>query len=177
MNILQGFDLPVLKTERLVLRELRRSDDNEIFALRSNAEVNRYIGREPSASIDDARRFIEIIRENVQRNESFYWAITRTSLDALIGIICLLNFSSDRSTAEIGYELLPGHQGQGIMLEAASAVIQFAFQVAGMTLIKAETHVGNHSSETLLLKLNFEREGEGGQNCLAFALRNPDASP
>ena len=45
---------PVLKTERLTLRKLASTDDNEIFALRSNENVNKYLDRKPSKSIDDA---------------------------------------------------------------------------------------------------------------------------
>jgi ribosomal-protein-alanine N-acetyltransferase len=64
---------PVLKTERLTLRQLISSDDKEIFALRSDDNVNKYLDRKPSKSIDDARNFIQTINENIQRNDSVYW--------------------------------------------------------------------------------------------------------
>jgi ribosomal-protein-alanine N-acetyltransferase len=107
-----------LKTERLTLRQLRSSDDKEIFALRSNDNVNKYLDRKPSKSIDDAKNFIQTINENIQRNDSIYWAITLNGTDKLIGTICLFDFSEDNSKAEIGYELLPDFQGKGIMQEA-----------------------------------------------------------
>ena len=53
---------PVLKTERLILRQLISSDDKEIFALRSNDNVNKYLDRKPSKSIDDAKNFINAER-------------------------------------------------------------------------------------------------------------------
>ena len=121
---------PVLRTERLKLRQLRSSDDNEIFALRSNEAVNKYLDRKPGKSIDDAKNFIQAINENIQRNDSVYWAITFNDTDKLIGTICLFNFCNDNSKAEIGYELLPDFQGKGIMQEAVSEVIHFAFQHA-----------------------------------------------
>src|SRR5829696_2634771 len=114
---------PVLKTERLTMRQLRSSDDKEIFALRSDDNVNKYLERKASKSFDDARNFIQTINENIQRNDSIYWAITLNGTDKLIGTICLFDFSDDNSKAEIGYELLPGFQGNGIMQEATSKVI------------------------------------------------------
>jgi ribosomal-protein-alanine N-acetyltransferase len=84
---------PVLSTQRLTLRQVRSSDDKEIFALRSNANVNRYLDRNPSKSIDNAREFIQTINQNIQRNESVYWAITLNGIDKLIGTICLYEFS------------------------------------------------------------------------------------
>ena len=83
---------PVLKTERLTLRQLASSDDNEIFALRSNENVNKYLDRKPSKSIDDAKTFIQTINKNIQKNDSIYWAISLNDTDKLIGTICYLIF-------------------------------------------------------------------------------------
>lgn len=149
---------PVLKTEKLTLRQLRSSDENEVFTLRSNDSVRKYLDRKPSKSINDARNFIKIINEIIQRNESVYWVITLAGNDKLIGTICLFNFSEDHLKAEIGYELLPGFQGKGIMQEAVAQVVHFGFQYIGLNLIKACTHSENQSSTRLLEKLNFRRD-------------------
>lgn len=161
---------PVLKTERLTLRQLRSTDANEIFALRSNNNVNKYLDRKPSQSIDDASNFIKAINENIQRNDSIYWAITLHNRDKLIGTICLFNFSEDSSKAEIGYELVPDLQGKGIMQEATSNVIHFGFQHVGIKTIEAYTHPENKSSTRLLEKLNFKRESAAPENFLVFKL-------
>ena len=161
---------PVLKTERLILRQLRSSDDKEIFALRSNDNVNKYLGRKPSKSIDDAKNFIQTINENIQRNDSIYWAIILNGTDKLIGTICLFNFSEDHLKAEIGYELLPDFQGKGIMQEAISKVIHFGFQHVGLNSIEAYTHSENQSSTRLLEKLNFKGESAADENFRIFKL-------
>jgi len=56
---------PVLKSERLTRRQLSINDDKEIFALRSDKQVNKYIDREPGHTIEDARKFIHKIAEVV----------------------------------------------------------------------------------------------------------------
>jgi ribosomal-protein-alanine N-acetyltransferase len=161
---------PVLKTGRLTLRQLRSSDDNEIFALRSNDNVNKYLDRKPSKSIDDAKNFIKTINENIQRNDSIYWAITLNGTDKLIGTICLFDFSKDYSKVEIGFELLPDFQGKGILQEATSKVIHFGFQHVGLNSIEAYTHSGNQRSTRLLEKLNFKRESAADENFMIFKL-------
>jgi ribosomal-protein-alanine N-acetyltransferase len=159
---------PVLKTERLTLRQLVSSDDNEIFALRSNENINKYLDRKPSKSIDDAKNFIQTINENIQRNESVYWAITLNGTDKLIGTICLFDFSVDNLKVELGYELLPDFQQKGIMQEAASKVIDFAIQHIGLNSIEAYTHSENQSSTRLLHKLNFKKHSDGDNNFIIF---------
>ena len=146
------------------------SDQNEIFALRSNDNVNKYLDRKPCKSIDDAKNFILMINENIQRNDSIYWAITLNGTDKIIGTICLFKFYKDFLKAEIGYELLPEFQGKGIMQEAASIVIHFAFQHVGLNSIDAFTHNGNENSTRLLEKLNFKKESAAGENFMIFKL-------
>lgn len=165
---------PVLKTERLTLRQLVSSDANEIFALRSDSNVNKYLDRKPTRSIDDANAFIQTIAENTQKNYSVYWAITLNDIDKLIGTICLYDFSDDNLKAEIGYELLPGFQGRGIMQEAVSAVIDFGSQNIGLKSIEAFTHAENHSSTRLLEKYNFKLSGhcEGNLNVYKLTLKD-----
>ncbi len=162
---------PILATERLIIRQLSVSDVQEIFLLRSNALVNKYLDRPPSKTIDDAKVFIQTINENIQKNNSIYWAITLSDTNKLIGTICLFNFSDDNLKAEIGYELLPDFQGKGIMQEALSKVINFGFQQIGLHSIEAYTHSENRCSTRLLEKLNFKKNNADGNNFLIFKLK------
>jgi ribosomal-protein-alanine N-acetyltransferase len=55
---------PTLTTERLTLRQLEINDEQEIFTLRSDSEINKYLDRQISNPIDDARNFINKVNEN-----------------------------------------------------------------------------------------------------------------
>ncbi|TDH26931.1 N-acetyltransferase [Segetibacter sp. 3557_3] len=160
----------LLKTARLTLRQLKSSDDKEIFALRSNRNVNKYLNRKPSDSMDDARHFITSIQENIQNANSLYWAITIIETDKLIGTICLYNFSGDYSKVEIGFELLPDLQGKGLMKEAIAEVLHFAFRYVGVNSIEAYTHPDNVRSISLLEKLNFKRHRVDDETFTIFRL-------
>ena len=146
---------PVLTTERLTLRQLTIDDQQDIFALRSDPEINRFLGRQPSLTIEDAINFINKVNDNVEKGNTYYWAITLTDTQTLVGTICLFDFSGEKNSCEIGYELKTEFQGQGIMKEAALAVIDFVFQTLKCKKIVAFTHYENQSSTNLLLKLHF----------------------
>jgi ribosomal-protein-alanine N-acetyltransferase len=161
---------PVLHTQRLTLRQLRRSDAQEIWALRSNEHVNQYLDRRPSTSLEDARNFIHAITESVQRGESLYWAITLREADHVIGTVCLFNWSEDASKAEMGYELLPDFEEQGFMHEALSTVLPFGFQQVGLHAIEAHTRWENHRSTRVLEKLHFQKARTADDNLTLFRL-------
>jgi ribosomal-protein-alanine N-acetyltransferase len=151
--------LPILTTERLTLRPLLLSDAQPVFALRSDSEINKYLDRQPSQTIEDARNFIK----NIIENEFIYWAITWTENETFVGTICLFEFSDKSDKCEIGYELLSQFQGKGIMQEAAGRVIEYAVQTLKAQTIEAFTHKNNHSSTKLLKKLGFITSSEADE--------------
>ena len=146
---------PVLKSERLTLRQLSLTDQQDVFALRADEEINQFLNRKPAETIEDAIRFINVINANIKKNISVYWAITLTETREFVGTICLFDFSNDKTSVEIGYELLKRFQGQGIMNEAIENVINYVFKVLKFQKILAVTHYENHASAKLLTKFNF----------------------
>lgn len=166
---------PVLTTNRLKLRALSMDDAETIFALRSDPEINKYLNREISTSVEDARNFIRKISEGVATDTFIYWAITLTENNEFVGTIGLFSFSDTNQQCEIGYELLPRYQRQGIMKEAAIAVIGYAFQTLGIQKIEAFTHKDNNSSTKLLEAIHFKRAitpPEENPNLIVFTLSN-----
>lgn len=146
---------PILTTERLTLRQLSTDDQQNIFALRSDSEINKYLDREPSKTIEGAINFINIVSDNIQISSSIYWVIILTKSKSFVGAICLFDFSTEKNSCEIGYELMTKFQNHGIMKEATEVVIDFAFQVLKFQKIVAFTHNGNQNSTKLLTKFNF----------------------
>jgi [ribosomal protein S5]-alanine N-acetyltransferase len=151
----QFFPFPVLITENLLLRQLSTDDAPEIFALRSNEQVNRYIDRNKAESLDDALTFIDLINKSIANNESIYWVLQLKNDFKVIGTICLWNLSQEDGTAEIGYELLPAFQGKGLMQEAISGIIEYGFNVMQLQTIEAWTVMQNQASIRTLQNNGF----------------------
>src|SRR5262245_44701133 len=118
---------PTLTTERLLLRQLSLADENEMFVLRADESVAKFVGRPVAQNIDQIRAFIHRINDGVAKNESILWAMTLKPENKLIGTICLWNIHESESKAEIGYEMLPSYHGKGLMQEAVTAVLDYGF--------------------------------------------------
>ncbi len=166
---------PMLTTKRLTLRQLVSTDEQAIFTLRSDKEINKFLDRKIAATPDDARHFINQVNENVGKNNSLYWAITFSDKKELVGTICLFCFSDDK--CEIGYELLTNFQGQGIMQEAVDKVIDYAFNTIKVQTVEAFFHKDNERSAKLLEKFSFRKSNELNKtdpDLICYYLKNPN---
>ena len=151
---------PELKTERLLLRRLTADDAQDMFVLRSNEDVMRYLGREPAQSIKQVEEFINNINKSVDTNESILWGIALlTDPSKIIGTICLWNFRPENYRTEIGYMLHPDHWGKGIMKEAINAVVDYGFNNLKLHSIEALLSPENIASSSVLEKTGFIKEG------------------
>jgi ribosomal-protein-alanine N-acetyltransferase len=165
MLVLNFTPFPELKTGRLLLRKLAGTDANEIFFLRSNENVLRYIGREPTKTITEAEEFINKINKSVDENESIFWCIALLNDPSIvIGTICLWNIQKEHYRAEIGYILHPDHWRKGIMKEAINAVVDYGFSILGLHSIEALLNPENIGSSSVLESTGFIKEGHKKEN-------------
>lgn len=150
---------PELKTTRLQLRCINSSDVKEIFELRTNKEVLKFLDRDPMANEKEAYAFIDIVLDTLKRNDGILWVITHKDSDKLIGTIGYWRIMKDHHRAEIGYQLSPAEWGKGIMKEALLKVIEYGFREMKLHSIEANIHPGNLASAALLKACGFVQEG------------------
>ena len=87
-----------------------------------------------------------------------------------IGDLCFKGLGDD-GTAEIGYGILPEHQGCGYATEAVAALIEWAFSHPFVTAVEAETDSGNLTSQRVLEKCGFVPAGVTGEEGPRFVLK------
>ena len=163
MNI--SFDpFPQLITERLLLRRMTTDDANEMFFLRSDAEMLKYIDRAPARSIEEVIKFIEMVDANLVNNEGINWAISLKDDPKLVGNICFWRIEKEHYRAEIGYVLHPAHQGKGLMNEAMRAALDYGFNIMKLHSVEANVNPENTASINVLERHNFVREGYFKEN-------------
>ena len=151
---------PELKTKRLLLRKLDKTDAKEKFFLRSNEDVLRYLGREPTATITEAEEFIGKINKGIDENEAILWGIALLeNPSVVIGTICLWNIQKENLRAEIGYMLHPDFWGKGIMTEAINCVNDYGFTVLELHSLEGVTTPANIASAVVLEKAGYVKEG------------------
>ena len=155
---------PVLSTARLQLREVTTDDANEVFFLRSDKEVLKYLDKEPAKSVDEAKEFIERIKKDQVNDDGILWGITLKDNPVIIGNIGYWRMQKEHYRSEIGYALNPLFQGKGIMNEAMQAVIQYGFEIMKLHSVEANVNPANAASIKLLEKNRFVREGYFREN-------------
>lgn len=155
---------PIITTERLVLREITENDANEIFFLRSDANILTYLDKEPEKSVDETIAFIDRVKKGQLNNDSVLWGITYKENDSVIGTICYWRMQKEHYRAEIGYVLHPEQQGKGIMDEAMKGVIQYGFEIMKLHSIEANVNPDNKASMKVLEKNGFVKEAYFREN-------------
>ncbi|SIS45738.1 ribosomal-protein-alanine N-acetyltransferase [Kaistella chaponensis] len=142
-------------TDRLILRTLTEFDSYEVLGIRSHPVINQFLHRDSPKNTFEALDFILNIQRKSANGEIFFLGIALQNKPELIGTICLWNFSGDRKTAELGYELLPEYHRKGIMSEAVTFILNFGFEDLNVSKIEAFTNKNNLNSIQLLQKFNF----------------------
>ena len=153
-----------LESERLLLRQITPDDVNEIFALRSNPETMKYIPRPLATTKDDAMGHIKMIQDKIVSNEGINWAITEKGNPKMIGIIGHYRIRWEHFRSEIGYMLLPEHQGKGIITEAIQLLVDYGFNEMNMHSLEAIIDPKNTASARVLEKNNFVKEAHFKEN-------------
>lgn len=144
-----------ISTERYELVDVSLAGTRSILAIKSDPLIHRYLEKQPISTTSEAAAFVDTITAGVVSGKWYYWGIRPVKSIDVVGTICLWNFSADRSTADIGYELLPAHWGQGIMSECMTAVLHYGFNSLQLTSVEAYTHKDNHRSKALLHRHGF----------------------
>jgi len=155
---------PILKSKRLILREMNINDAEAYFNMRTNDVVMKYLGREKCASLEAAETFISELSEEIKVNKCINWGITLNTKDEVIGTICYWRLIKAHHRAEIGYNLMPEYHRKGIMHEAVQLVLKYGFTEMQLHSVEAQINPLNKASKGVLLKNNFIKEGHFKEN-------------
>jgi RimJ/RimL family protein N-acetyltransferase len=163
---LMSLSTPTLRTARLRLRPFNAADADALFALHSSASVLRYWDAPPWSERARAERFIAACREMADEGSGSRLAIERVSDGAFIGWCSLTRWNPDYRSASLGYCLHDAAWGYGYATEAASALLEWAFDTLDLNRVQAETDTRNAASARVLEKLGFVREGTLREDCV-----------
>jgi RimJ/RimL family protein N-acetyltransferase len=146
--------LPVLRTERLILRAPRRADVKAMTLLAGDARIAGNTLRIPHPyRADDAEQFLASV--NRQPGEATF-AVTVDN--ELIGL-CAVELRE--KGAEIGYWIGVPFWGSGYATEAARAVIDYAFGTLCHDTLEAGARCNNPASRRVLEKCGFQWNAVG----------------
>jgi ribosomal-protein-alanine N-acetyltransferase len=150
--------LPVLSSQKVVLRDLRPSDAMSLFALLTTEEVARFISPPPT-SVEGFERFIAWAHR--QRTAGAYacFAVTLHGQDTAIGIFQLRELEPGFGTAEWGFAIGSAFWGCGAFTQGAELLMEFAFDTVGVHRLEARAAVKNGRGNGALQKIGAVQEG------------------
>jgi [ribosomal protein S5]-alanine N-acetyltransferase len=151
--------LPSLAAERVVLRPPALRDAADLYAVLSDAETMRYWSTVAMTDPAEARRLIEMAREEQAAHTMYEWALALRADNRVVGSCCLFNFEWNNGRAELGFVLVRRLWGQGLMREGLVTLLDFAFGRLGLRRLEADVDPRNEASLVLLERLGFRREG------------------
>lgn len=152
----QWEDAPRMETKRLVFRNWREQDLQQYDAICNSPETMEFLGGQLSTAevADDLEYFQEL-----GISGPTYWAIERKCDGQLIGFCGLLMVEEDDTSIagewEIGWRFASFAQGDGLALEAASAVVKAAFEQWDLSRIVCRIHPENVASRRLAKRLGL----------------------
>jgi len=152
----------ILKTKRLILRPLRKSDINDLVENANNLNVSQYLGtvKFPYAR-KDADEFINLCSKKLKSKscDDYSFGIKIRSIKKIVGVLSLSSVDRYNGTASLGYWLGENYWRQGIMSESVKTIIDFGFDTLKLRRINVSTFTPNKGSNALIKKIGFKKEG------------------
>jgi len=153
---------PVLTTERLLLRQMVKSDAPALVALLHDEEVSRtLLGNLERVTLKGEQGCIRARREQFLKGQSVDWLICDRATGVPMGSIGLSRSPMERmhNKASAGFFLAREFWGKGCMTEAFSAVLDYAFGTLGLNRVSAGHFEGNLASGRVQQKCGLKYEG------------------
>lgn len=149
----------ITRTERFQIRELRKEDFDEVYALNSDQEVMRY--HYPDGKIrteaQEAKIFINILKGYSSNKKIGIWGVFKKDTDEFIGLASLLPLK-ETGEHQAGVRIKKKFWNQGFGSEIMKAMIDYGIFNLDLPRIVALTNPRNRESMRLLEKAGFKWE-------------------
>lgn len=170
--------MQAITTARLRLRLLEQADSAFYLRLINDPSFIQNIRDKGIRSVEGAWDDIQKGPLTSQKLRGFSMYLVETLEHAVPLGLCGLVKRDSLPDVDLGYAYLPEYGGQGYAIEAARAILEFAFHELKLTKLAAITSPDNQASNKLLQKLGFsiERIGplEGDEEVLNIYALYPD---
>ena len=146
-----------LQTERLTLRPWKESDAEALYRYACNPNIGPIAGWPPHTSVENSR---EIIKTVLSAPETY--AVVLKETDETVGSVGIMTVRSEICSAkmtdsecEIGYWIGEPYWGQGLIPEAVSELIRYAFEDLHLSSVWCGYYDGNEKSRRAQEKCGF----------------------
>ncbi|WP_343562036.1 GNAT family N-acetyltransferase [Kiloniella sp. b19] len=172
--------VPVLETERLVLRGHQISDFEDVAALWADPQVVERISGRPSTAEESWSRLLRYTGHWIQLGYG-YWVVTDKQNRSFLGEIGFANYRRQMSpplgnTPEAGWALKSAAHGKGYATEAVQAILNWADTTLEHDRTVCIMSPSNTASLSVARKVGYGNPQEAsykGENILMFERLKP----
>lgn len=141
-------EIPVVETERLVIREMKESDVGAMYKIFSDPNVLQHVAVNPFTSMDDAKKYVKsrTLDKWHQPRTSYEFALVSKESGEVVGVNMLQVDLRDKK-AQRGIFLMQDAWGKGYATEAQLALMEYGFSKLGLHKIWATCDPENTGSK------------------------------
>lgn len=148
-----------LETERLVLREFKIEDAEDMYHhWASDEKVTHYLTWPPHQCVEDTKQLLASWIQLYEKGDSYNWGIVVKDKNTLIGNISVTRVDKNTNTVEMGYCIGQAYWGHGYVAEALREVISYLFK-EGYDLVRTRHDKNNPHSGRVMQKAGMKYEG------------------
>lgn len=151
-------NFPIIKTNRLLLRQFVESDLENVFKGLSDPDIIKYYGVSYK-TLEETKEQMKFFADLEINETGIWWAVCSLDNQIFYGAGGLNNLSKEHKKAEIGFWLLKDFWGQGIMTEVMPLICNYGFEKLGIHRIEGFVESDNLNCKKAMQKLDFNHEG------------------
>jgi RimJ/RimL family protein N-acetyltransferase len=162
----------MFETERLLHRPMTRDDLELLIEMRSDAEVNKYLGgtrlQNPERIAERMKFYLDCLEQNGYGMCVMIWKETNEPI-GWSGLQPL----EDTGETEVGYGMIRKFWGRGVGYETAMGWLRYGFETVGLERIVAVAIPENTGSWRIMEKcgMKFEKtEDHYGEECVFYGI-------
>lgn len=147
----------VIETARLILRPYTANDLDDLFLIRSDPEVMRYVRDGKPLTWEETQANLDNIIQHYHQHDFGLWAAVDKANGNLIGY-CGLIYLDSTPEVEVGYMLAKAYWGKGLASEGAKACLKYGFEQLKLSRIVAIAKPPNLASGRVMEKIGMKYE-------------------
>ena len=171
-------DIPVIETERLILRGFEERDMDAFAAMNADPRFVKFLADGKPLNRTESWRLMAMLIGHWQLRGFGFWAMESKQSGEFIGRTGLL-YPEGWPGIELGWGLHPDAWGLGYATESASAVRDWAFNVAGLGHLISIIHPDNEQSKRVAQRIGerySHKDMVNGREVVIFSVNETDVN-
>lgn len=144
-----------MNTKNLILRKATIRDVDDIFEIRHNPQLFRYLDEHIHETKDVTKLYLARMNKGQEEHKWIIWVIECKADRKVIGTICLTNINDEKSSATVNFVMHPNYQNQGYTQESLDTVAMISFDKLGLRMLIAAIDSENSAAIELVENSDF----------------------